>query len=220
MTGPLRHFPDDLLRGFAVGAASEGATLAVACHLALCPTCRDGAAAHESALDVLLRTSETAGEAPPPALRDRLLSDLPPPAPPPPARTPKPLPADMPALPPALVNRLGGLDQVSWRTLVPGIRAIDLGIASAWRARLLCFRPGILIPAHDHGGAEHTVVFSGGLDDAEGHLGRGDAATMTPGNAHRQHSSPGEPCVALIVNEGPALPKSPFGHFMKWVTRS
>jgi putative transcriptional regulator len=221
VTEPLRHFSDDLLRGFAVGAVSDGANLAVACHLALCPACRTGAATHESALSTLyqLRPAVTA-EGPPADLRSKLLASLPAQQAAPEPRPPQALPADMPDLPPALVNRLGTLASVAWHTLVPGIRAIDLGIPSAWRARLVYFRPGVVIPVHDHSGPEHTVVFAGGLDDQSGHIGRGDAVTMMPGEPHRQRSSPGEPCVALIVNEAEPRPLTAFGRVMKWVTRS
>jgi putative transcriptional regulator len=100
------------------------------------------------------------------------------------------------------------------------LRAIDLHIGSAWRARLVRFRPGIPIPLHDHEGPEHTVVFSGGLDDDDGHLGRGDAATMLPGHTHRQRASLGEPCVALIVSEAPPRPLTLVGKVMKRLTNS
>ena len=218
MTAPLRHFPDDLLRAHAIGAASEGASLAVACHLAFCPICADAAAAHESVLASLAGASPE--ERPPRAVRDRLLADLPPQAPAPPPRPPLVLPTDMPELPAPLLRQLRGLPEVGWHRLVPGLRAIDLEIGSVWRARLVRFRPGIPIPVHDHGGPEHTVVFSGGLDDESGHLGRGDAATMMPGDAHRQRSSPGEPCVALIVNEAAARPLTLTGRVLKRLTRS
>ena len=55
MTAPLRHLSDDLLRSHAIGAASEGAGLVVACHVALCPLCAVSAAGHESVLDALAR---------------------------------------------------------------------------------------------------------------------------------------------------------------------
>lgn len=100
------------------------------------------------------------------------------------------------------------------------MRAIDLEIPSVWRARLLRFRPGIAIPVHDHVGPEHTVVFSGGLVDGGGHLGRGDAATMLPGDTHRQRTEPGEICVALIISEAPARPLTASGKILKWLTRS
>jgi putative transcriptional regulator len=219
VNAPLRHLSEDLLRSHAVGAASEGAGLVASCHVALCPTCKVDVAEHELVLDTLMAAA--AGGAPPaPALRQRLLADLPVLAPPPPPRIGPPLPADLPPLPAPLLNRLATLDDVGWHRLFPGLRAIDLKIGSAWRARLVCFRPGIPIPLHDHTGPEHTVVFAGGLDDDDGHLGRGDAATMLPGHAHRQRASLGEPCVALIVSEAPPRPLTLIGHVMKRITRS
>ena len=220
MSAPLRHLSEDLLRAHAVGAASDGAGLVASCHISLCPVCEQGAAAHESVLDGLLGAAAVNDGAPPPALRARLLADLPPPPAAPPARAPRALPGDLPPLPAALTHRLATLDDVSWHTLFPGLRAIDLRIGSAWRARLVCFRPGIPIPLHDHDGPEHTVVFSGGLDDADGHLGAGDATTMLPGHAHRQRASLGEPCIALIVSEAPPRPLTLVGKVMKRITRS
>jgi putative transcriptional regulator len=217
VTQPLRHFPDDLLRAHAVGAASEGATLAVACHLTFCPVCEKGVAAHESVLEALVAARPD--DRPSPALRNKLIADLPPQ--PAAARKPaKKLPKDLPELPAPLRHHLGALDRVGWKRLIPGLKAIDLGIDSAWRARLVRFRPGMPIPVHDHDGPEHVVVFSGGLDDETGHLGRGDAATMMPGDTHRQRSSRGEACVALIVSEGPPRPLTFAGRVLKNLTRS
>jgi len=228
VTEPQRHFSDDLLRGFAVGTASEGARLAIACHTALCRVCLDEAATHEAALDSLLApgkgTLERSSATSLSQSRARLLAELAElPAPPAVSPVPQPpaaLPADMPQLPPALSKLLLSRGAVSWRTLVPGIRVIDLPVPSVWRARLLRFRPGLTIPVHDHGGPEHTVVFSGGLIDAGGHLGRGDAATMFPGDRHRQRTDGDEPCVALIINEGPAQPLTISGRLLQWLTQS
>src|SRR5262249_36645128 len=169
VTEPLRHFPDDLLRAHAVGAASEGANLAVACHLAFCHACVKGVAAHESVLDALVAAGPNDGPAP--GLRNKLLAELPPQLPAAP-RTSKKLPKDLPELPAPLLRQLRALGTVGWRRLIPGLKAIDLGIDSAWRARLVRFRPGMPIPIHDHDGAEHVVVFSGGLDDETRHPGR------------------------------------------------
>lgn len=222
---PRRHFSDDLLRGFAVGTASEGARLAVACHTAFCSPCREGTATHEATLDLLLGP-QTQGQPAPAPLRTRLMAELdalpvmPAPSLPSAPRASVPLPADLPQLPPALSKLLLSKGPVAWRTLVPGIRAIDLEVPSVWRARLVRFRPGLTIPIHDHGGPEHTVVFSGGLVDAGGHLGPGDAATMFPGESHTQRAEDDQPCVALIINEAPARPLTTSGRFLKWLTRS
>lgn len=112
MTEVLRHFSDDLLRGYAVGATSDGARLAVACHLEFCATCQRGAATHEAALDSLLHSSPVA-DSPPPQLRDRLLAGLTPQPPAPAPRKPHPLPPDMPPLPAALVKQLSTLKDVA-----------------------------------------------------------------------------------------------------------
>ncbi len=224
MTEPRRHLSDDLLRGFAVGTASEGARLAIACHMALCRACQEGTATHEAALDSLLAARQPA-HASPSHSRSRLLADLAA-LPDMPAQSAASalspsaaLPADMPQLPPALSKLLLSRGSVTWQTLLPGIRAIDLGIPSVWRARLMRFSPGLKIPNHDHGGPEHTVVFSGGLVDAGGHLGRGDATTMFPGDRHAQRTDGDEPCVALIINEAPAQPLTISGRFLQWLTR-
>jgi putative transcriptional regulator len=216
----MRHFPDDVVRGFAIGTASEGAQLAVACHLSFCGHCRDSAWTHELMLAALLQLSLQSGMLPPPAARDRLLASLPP-LPPPVRRLSLPaFPGDLPELPQTLCRQLESLPRVSWQRLIPGIRAIDLQVGGAYRCRLVSFMPGIPIPAHDHGGPEHTVVFSGGLDDEDGHLGRGDACTMMPGHAHRQRSSPGEHCVALIVHEAAPRPLGLMGRVLKRLTNS
>lgn len=217
MTEPRHHFPDDVLRAHAVGAAPEATRLAVSCHLTFCPACRRAATEHESFL--LAFGGARAGEAPD-AVRARLLAELPPQPPAAPPRPAPPLPRDLPALPRPLLHHLTGLPRVAWRRLVPGIRAIDLGFSGVWRARLIAFRPGIPIPRHDHGGMEHTVVFQGGLADETRDLAPGDAATMMGGDVHRQRVQSGAPCVALVVNEGPPLPLTLFGHVLRRVTRS
>jgi putative transcriptional regulator len=216
---PSHHFPADLLRAYAIGSASEGARLAVACHLAFCPACGSDASAHAEMMDALLRAAADNDQAPRAQARAALLANLPPQPPAPPRRNPAP-PQDLPAIPAPLLRHFEGMDRVVWRRLLPGIRAIELGIGGIWRARVFSFHPGIPIPMHDHGGPEHTVVFAGGLDDAGGHLGRGDAATMMPGQAHRQRSSPGEPCIALIVNESAPRPLTLMGRVLKRLTNS
>jgi putative transcriptional regulator len=220
MTEPHHHFPDDVLRAHAVGAAPEATRLAVSCHLAFCTACRRTATEHES---FLLAFGAREGDSARPgasAVRERLLAGLPaqPAAPPP--RPALQLPKDLPELPKPLLHHLATLPKVAWQRLIPGIRAIDLGFTGVWRARLVAFQPGLPIPRHDHGGMEHTVVFQGGLEDDNVRLEPGDATTMMGGEIHRQRVRPGPPCVTLIVNEGPPLPLTLLGHVLRRVTRS
>ncbi len=219
MIEPRHHFTDDVLRAHAVGSTPEATSLAVACHLAFCDQCRREASLHESFL-LAFGSVRSAASPADQAARSRLLAALSPQNAAPPPSPPPRLPNDMPELPAPLLHQLGRLPKVAWRRLIPGIRAIDLGLPGVWRARLVAFHPGIPIPRHDHGGAEHTVVFQGGLDDEKVHLGRGDATTMSPGESHRQHAKDGEPCVALVVSEGPPLPRTLLGRVLKRVTDS
>ena len=217
MTGPNHHFPDDVLRGFAIGTSPEATRLAVACHLAFCPTCRGEAADHERLLGALGRLL---GELPGANGRERLIGELPPQPAPLPPRSLSNLPEDLPDLPPVLTEHLRGLSDPRWRRLIPGIRAIDLGYGDVWRARLVAFRPGIPIPEHDHAGPEHTVVLQGGLVEPGVDLERGDAATMIPGQHHHQRAAKGPPCIAIIVNERAPRPLTTMGRILKAVTRS
>jgi putative transcriptional regulator len=214
--GPQRHFGEDLLFEQRAGLASHGASLAVACHLALCPPCR-------ALADELERvgTGLVGAEIPRPDLLVRILAgvagtgaQVPPPA----SLAPEVL-ADLPALPAPLLRALAALPTARWRRMIPGVRAITLEERDRYATRLLRLRPGLVIPRHDHHGAEHTVVFAGGLDDHSGHLGRGDALTMLPGDQHQQEATAGEDCIALIVNELPARPLTWKGRLLKTIAR-
>ena len=48
MTMPTKHLSDALLLDYAAGSLTEGWSLAVATHLALCPACRSRALAAEA----------------------------------------------------------------------------------------------------------------------------------------------------------------------------
>lgn len=223
MIEPRHHFPDDVLRAHAVGVAPEATRLAVSCHLALCSACRRDATEHESFLLAFGSRDGDSSKRVTSAVRERLLADLPgqtPTTPGPVVRAPLELPKGLPALPRPLLHHLATLPKVAWRRLIPGIRAIDLGFTGVWQARLIAFQPGIPIPRHGHGGMEHTVIFQGGVIDENVRLEAGDAVTMMGGETHRQRVERGEPCIALIVNEGPPLPLTLFGQILRRFTRS
>jgi putative transcriptional regulator len=213
--GPRRHFAEDLVLERTVGAGSDGAALAVACHLALCATCRSLGDDLERIGDTLLQAR--GASRPVPELRARLLAaDLAPPLARPARRLPDALLGSLPPLPGPLVEALAALPRARWRWMIPGVHAITLLEGDDGSvARLLRLRPGLVIPGHDHDGPEHTVVFAGGLDDQHVRLARGDALTMEPGDIHQQAAAPGADCVALIVNEAPLRPLTLRGRILK-----
>jgi putative transcriptional regulator len=149
-------------------------------------------------------------EAPPPGALERLLAALDAQAPIPPTPAVESAPGSLLAplgVPRVVWPYLDVGAAKGWRRLVPGIARLDLRVgAPNVVARIVRLRPGLEIPLHDHGGDEYTVIFTGALADDEGRFARGDVSIRPAGARHAQRIERGEPCVALVVNEGPLLP--------------
>jgi len=205
---PVHHVSEEELVEFAAGASSEPAAVAVACHAALCAAC----GARLRTLDAIGGASLAAATAEPtaPGALDGLLARLdddggPRAAPVDPAALRL---LDAHAIPRLVLPYLApGAAASGWRRLVPGITRIDLRAGPTGAVvRLVNLRPGLEIPLHDHGGVEYTVIFAGALTDDQGRFARGDISIRAVGERHVQHVTAGEPCVALVVNEGPLEP--------------
>jgi len=206
---PVHHVSDEALVEYASGSASAPAWLAMACHVSLCALCAGAASALESVGGALLATSP--GEALAPTALDDTLArlDAPPQARSEAAAVPEPpgflIPFD---LPPPLRRRLAETAPVAdWRFVLPGIRAVELAAGPPGATvRLIAFKSGVTIPLHDHGGPEHIVVFSGALEEKGKRFARGDISVRVAGERHEQRVAAGEPCIALVVNEGKLQP--------------
>ena len=218
--GPTLHLPDTLLLAYVRGTSGEAEALVVACHLTLCGHCQARAAVLEgAAADELL--AEEPADLPEGVLQNLLLqlNDEPHESPAPAAiNPPKGSNSDAddhPGLPRPLLRYLPE-GKLPWRRLLPGIKTVDLPVQKRAQAtvRLVRLHPGLIIPHHDHGGPEYTVVFSGGLRDHRGTWHRGDVAVRQPGEQHRQYVEPGEECVALVFNDGALLPTSAIGRLV------
>ncbi|HVY37193.1 MAG TPA: ChrR family anti-sigma-E factor [Polyangia bacterium] len=220
--GIKHHVPDEALLAHAAGTATEGASLAIACHAALCPACSARLAELEALGGALLERAGAA-ELPPDALASMMarldgapqsraaaaaLPELP--------ETLRPY-----GLPRPLRAALGrGRGPVRWRTVIPGVRAIDLAAGSGDDlVRLIAFKGGVTIPLHDHGGPEHIVVFTGALEEEGARFGRGDISIRDSGERHQQRVAPGEPCIALVVNEGKLHPLTLRGRILLALSR-
>lgn len=222
MNAPVHHLEEDVLLDYVTGAASEPVALIAACHLTLCETCQGRAAAAEMVGGALI---ESAGPVPLAAgALGRLLARLEQREE---ERRSDPRLSEGPAagrpfmfgdvpLPRALARYLGEGDASAdpggprYRFLAPGIRGIDLPMsaASPVRTRLLQLAPRVTIPRHSHGGAEYTMVFSGGLSDGGDHYGRGDVRFRDIATVHEQRVEGDDPCVALVVNQGALIPQT------------
>ena len=207
---PKFHLPEQGLVEYATGIGSEAAGLAVDCHLVFCGRCRGELAASREGLSLML--DGLPGAAMDPGVRQRLLGELGEPRPP----AAPVVPADLASLPDPLHRYLAPPPR--WRMLVPGARAIDLPVGNGEAtARVIRFRPGFVIPLHDHAGPEYTVIFSGRLQDTGEIAGRGDVVYREPGIKHIQTITDDEECVALVVNERPLVPLTFRGRLLRLI---
>ncbi len=142
-----------------------------------------------------------------------------------PAADPLAVPADSALagidLPAPLQRRVARLSSHGrWRYVAPGVRGIDLPLQSGGAtAQLLCLKPGLAIPRHDHGALEVTLVLTGALLDDEGRLARGDVLFREPGQRHLQRVEAGESCISLVVNAGSFVPLTWTGRLLRLIAR-
>jgi putative transcriptional regulator len=207
---PKFHLPEQGLVEHATGIGSQAAGLAVDCHLVFCDRCRGELAASREGLSLML--DGLPGASIDPAAKQRLLASLDDPRPP----VSPAVPADLGWLPGPLHPYLAR--SARWRMLVPGARAIDLPVEGGdATARIIRFRPGFVIPFHDHGGPEYTVIFSGRLEDSGEIAGRGDVVYRDAGIKHIQTITDDEECIALVVNERPLVPLTLKGRVLRFI---
>jgi putative transcriptional regulator len=97
----------------------------------------------------------------------------------------------------------GGLDDVAWRWLGPGIRDHLLPLKGAGKLRLLRVAPKHHVPEHGHGGAELTLVLRGSFHDETGRYLRGDVADLDEDVAHHPLIDGDVDCICLVASEAP-----------------
>jgi putative transcriptional regulator len=216
------HISDALLLDYASGNLSEGWSLAVATHLALCPSCRRTLDAMEGAAGALLDkvvaerpvstndweamkariTCEQAGEQ---AVKER-----------PPAVT-RPVPAQpstRTVLPEPLRSYVGAdVSGLKWRALGRGAYQIRIDTGDpATQVRLLKIPAGKPVPEHTHEGRELTLVLSGSFRDGDDLFARGDLEEADGSLLHTPTATEGEDCICLAVTEAPLK-------FSSWIVR-
>lgn len=227
---PQAHLPRAALTAYATGDAPEGLALLTACHLTFCPACRACVEEQEE------RGGAALTAAPPLALAagawERVAAALD--APPPNLAADPPRDIDGWAVPRPLAEALRGPRRSSahpsprWRRLFQGVKSLSVPLAPAThaaghRARLLLFPSGYRLPAHHHRGPEYTLVLAGGFTDEQGHYARGDVSAPPLQGRHAPRVDADGPCLALVVNEGPVRPTSPWLrvwlHAARWFAR-
>jgi putative transcriptional regulator len=187
---------DTLLAGYAAGTLNAPLHALVGAHLALSPENR----AFVAALEDIASGALEAGDSRPVAARDHMLTAImagegAPPAP--------ALAAD-PVFPDALRRLVGrGLQEVSWRFRLPGIREYRIADSEAGEAVLYWVKAGRRLPQHTHEGEEVTLLLQGGFTDPLGHYRRGDIAIADAELDHTPVADRDEDCICFAVTDAP-----------------
>lgn len=206
------HISDELLLDYATGNLTEGWSIAVATHLALCPTCRDRLSFMEHTGGQLLEAAEEKETAASPAdswaaMKARLSAEDPSRAS---AAKSAVTPAGSPILPEPLRSYLGGdVEALKWKALGRGAYHIPIKTGDKEsQVRLLKIPAGKPVPEHSHGGRELTLVLKGAFTDGATVFKRGDIEEADETLTHQPVATPDEDCICLAVTDAPLKFKS------------
>jgi putative transcriptional regulator len=199
---------DALLAAYGAGSLDPSLHALVASHLILKPQSRRFVAALED-----LAADELTQMAPQPlSRRDERLAAIFGTDPAPRKAAPG---AGTDILPSPLRHYLGrGLNDIHWRTKLPGVKEFRFEEKGRGDASLLWVRAGRRMPSHTHEGSEVTLVLQGGVSDVTGHYGRGDIAIADADLDHKPVSDEGEDCLCFAVTDAPLHLTGPFGRVL------
>jgi putative transcriptional regulator len=212
----IAHHPDSAtLVTYAAGSLDEAFVMVVATHLASCAACRSRLREIEEIGGTLLESVDTI------ALNattfERLMSRL--------NQTSEQHnekvedKSERELLLPGPLARLvtGGLNDITWKTVAPGVAVHRLPTSKAalGSLTLLKIAPGKKIPEHGHGGTELTLVLAGSYRDVFGRFGPGDVADLDEHVEHQPVVDSSEACICLVATEGKTRFKSFFGRLFQ-----
>ena len=106
-------------------------------------------------------------------------------------------------MPAVLQDFIGmGIDDIPWRTKMPGFREYDLEDMDGCHVSLFWIKPGRTIPAHTHEGVEMALIIDGAFRDVRGRFGRGDISIADQSVDHRPVAETDRPCIGFSVTDG------------------
>ncbi|GEO85298.1 MULTISPECIES: ChrR family anti-sigma-E factor [Alphaproteobacteria] len=203
------HISDELLLAYATGTLAEGWSIAIATHLALCPSCRRRLDFMEHAGGEMLEMvcNEEADDTSWEVMKARLGQARAPVAPlASPEIAAKPLAAaGGVTIPEPLRSYLGGdLASLKWKALGRGAYHIRIPTDDRETSvRLLKIPAGKPVPEHSHGGRELTLVLKGSFHDGEALFRRGDLEEADESLQHQPVATSEEDCICLAVTDAP-----------------
>ena len=218
---PRHHPSEDMLLEYATGSMNEQASVLIATHLALCPTCRSHVHDLESLGGALIDDIEPAAVGGDARQKVMAMLDQPESAPLIARREPDFSEATRALIPEPLRSRLAGdIDSLPWRTVGRGIRDLKLaGDGNGFQSSLIRIRPGEAVPQHTHHGNELTLVLKGAFTDETGLYARGDVAFATSDIDHQPVAEADEECLCFAVVDGGLRLTGPVGRFLNVFVR-
>jgi len=202
---PEHHLADETLQDYAAGVLSSSMETLIACHLTLCPHCRERANLCDSIggnmlnteqpaamsagyKDVLIRANKQDVSASQCAVNENAnLAAV------------KGVPAPLARLLPT------SIDNLPWRTVAPGIKQYNLTDRPRKEGafKLFSAEPGTAFSQHTHEHRELTFVLSGSYTDELGWFKAGDISDLDEKHLHSPVVNSDVPCVSLIATDAP-----------------
>lgn len=217
----ITHHPDPAtLMSYAGGGLAEPIAAVVACHVAVCRTCRKELSWLEQAGADLLAGIDgvtmiasgprhpAAAAAPPSPARSTPASAVP----------PGPRETILTDVPAPLIRFVGPrLDRIDWKYLAPGVRHVPLPLSPGAKGdlRLIKVAAGQRMPDHGHGGQEMTMLLAGAYTDEVGRFTTGDVADLDEDVEHQPVADPVDGCICLIASVKPARYKGLFARLVQ-----
>jgi len=213
------HLDEASLVSYAAGSMSQSMALVAACHLSMCPECRERAQKSEAIGGMLLESLEPA------TIDDASLNqvlamldeedigvEV--------ARS-KPAKAPDSDVPAPLAEYIGDkLENIEWKRIVPGVYYHDLPLKSerGGVSRLLRIAPGKSMLPHTHDGNELTLILKGSFSDEMGRFTAGDIADLDSEIEHQPLVDSDEDCICLIATDAPLKFSTLLGKLVQPIT--
>lgn len=207
------HLTDETLQEYSSGILNPSMETLIACHLTVCPICRQRSDMADaigglslsdqetvpmsaSATDILALDESTG------ACETAEVSEF----------------SNYPGVPRPLARLLPApLAELSWKSFGPGMKQYNLGTQPRKEGafKLLSLDPGSRMSKHTHGHRELTFILSGSYADGIGQYKSGDIADLSADHHHRPFVDSDVPCVSLIATDSPVKFDSLFGKLMQ-----
>ena len=202
------HIDDSTVVSFAAGTLPGPIALVVSAHLSVCETCRERVRNAEAIGSAILDKVEPKKMSPGAVnnLLERLELETREEARSEDASALAPEQKDN--ILPSQVRKVVGvpIEDVKWKRIARGVRyhMIDLGDEDKGKLYLMKIAAGRVLPSHNHGGSEVTLVLSGSYSDRFGKFGPGDIADLDDHAEHQPVVDQGAECICIVASDQPA----------------